>query len=409
MNGYEQEEDGELRGLLPGSVNHDHGVVKDKFFNKWSLVGMGASVFVVTLLIISTAKPRDVSAFIQKTSSKSVKSGGHKIMEAIRTQYAKMSSKDHQKLFSLFKSVHSKKYSTTAEENERFQNFKSFLELIDTRNEEEVLRKGHTIHGITKFADLSPSEFRQRFLNYKPSNKASLSSDSKLVKGTYKVPATKKDSEMTNVDWSGIYTTDVKNQGYCGSCWAFSAVSQIESDSIRLGLIDVSQTLSEQQVVSCDTVDYGCSGGNTETAYQYVAHSGGLVSDTVYPYKSYMGQTLSCTMTERATEALVTVTGYQTIEGGEDAMIDYVLTTGPLSICLDASTWSSYASGIVSHCGNDIDHCVQVVGVNTIEGYWKVRNSWGTDWGDDGYIYLVTGKDICGITTDPTFVTPEKA
>lgn len=109
MNGYEQEEDGELRGLLPGSVNHDHGVVKDKFFNKWSLVGMGASVFVVTLLIISTAKPRDVSAFIQKTSSKSVKSGGHKIMEAIRTQYAKMSSKDHQKLFSLFKSVHSKK------------------------------------------------------------------------------------------------------------------------------------------------------------------------------------------------------------------------------------------------------------------------------------------------------------
>ena len=83
--------------------------------------------------------------------------------------------------------------------------------------------------------------------------------------------------------------------------------------------------------------------------------------------------------------------------------MDYVLSTGPLSVCLDASEWGSYTSGVMASCGTDVDHCVQVVGVDTENGYWIVRNSWGGHFGDDGYIYLKTGQDTCAITTDPTY------
>jgi C1A family cysteine protease len=103
----------------------------------------------------------------------------------------------------------------------------------------------------------------------------------------------------------------------------------------------------------------------------------------------------------------MTVSGFKTI-ADETSMISYVLSTGPLSVCLDASKWATYTSGIVSSCSKNIDHCVQVVGIDTTEQYWKVRNSWGTDWGADGYIYLESGVDMCGITYDPTFVVPLK-
>jgi C1A family cysteine protease len=149
--------------------------------------------------------------------------------------------------------------------------------------------------------------------------------------------------------------------------------------------------------------NYGCMGGNTETAYLYISSAGGLNTATEYPYASFYGTTGNCITTK--TNYVVTVDGYYAVEGEED-MKNYVMSTGPLSICLDASDWATYQSGVVSVCGTDIDHCVQVVGINTEEGYWKVRNSWGTTWGQEGYIYLKYGQDTCGITTDPTYTAP---
>jgi C1A family cysteine protease len=86
-------------------------------------------------------------------------------------------------------------------------------------------------------------------------------------------------------------------------------------------------------------------------------------------------------------------------------MASYVQSTGPLSVCLDASSWSSYTSGIMSSCGDSVDHCVQAVGVYpaSTDGYWKVRNSWGTSWGESGYIRLAYGANTCDITNDPTY------
>mmetsp|Transcript_45204 Transcript_45204/g.141668 ORF Transcript_45204/g.141668 Transcript_45204/m.141668 type:complete len:208 (+) Transcript_45204:639-1262(+) len=198
-------------------------------------------------------------------------------------------------------------------------------------------------------------------------------------------------------------TTPVKDQGACGSCWAFSAVEQIESDAMRtLGL---SVLLSPQQVVSCDYTSFGCSGGWTEHAYDYVTDVGGIESEASLPYTSYNGMTGTCASTP--SEYLVSVSGYETVSG-ENAMAKYVGGTGPLSVCVDASRWSTYTDGVMKECGTNINHCVQAVGVDTGAGYWLVRNSWGTDWGEGGFIRLEFGQDTCGLTSDPTYAEVTK-
>ena len=151
-----------------------------------------------------------------------------------------------------------------------------------------------------------------------------------------------------------------------------------------------------------DNIDDGCNGGWTEYAYYYVYKSEGLVSSAQYPYRSYYDQSGTCGLTS-AMDKLVTVNEYYTLDS-EETMAAHIKTTGPLSICLDASTWSTYTSGVVTSCGTDVNHCVQLVGLNSDEGYWIVRNSWGTSWGIDGYIYLQYGSDMCSISNDPTYV-----
>jgi C1A family cysteine protease len=110
------------------------------------------------------------------------------------------------------------------------------------------------------------------------------------------------------------------------------------------------------------------------------------------------------------------LTGFTTIGGVtakevETNMANYMLSTGPLSVCLDASSWNSYVGGIMTVCGQSVDHCVQAVGVDTsaTNGYWKVRNSWGTTWGEKGFIRLAYGQNTCDITNDPTYVAPKYA
>lgn len=171
---------------------------------------------------------------------------------------------------------------------------------------------------------------------------------------------------------------------------AFSATEQIESDSMRT--LGTSYILSPEQITQCATAAFGCGGGWTEVAYKYVQSAGGIVQNSDYPYTSYMGTTGTCNVD--LNEAVIGVTGFTTIGGSttsqiESNMASYVQTTGPLSVCLDASSWNSYTGGIMSKCGQDVDHCVQAVGVDaSANGYWLVRNSWGTSWGENGYIRL---------------------
>mmetsp|Transcript_9761 Transcript_9761/g.19804 ORF Transcript_9761/g.19804 Transcript_9761/m.19804 type:complete len:159 (-) Transcript_9761:213-689(-) len=149
--------------------------------------------------------------------------------------------------------------------------------------------------------------------------------------------------------------------------------------------------LSPQQIVSCDRTSQGCNGGWTESAYTYIKNNGGLETEDDYPYTSWIGNSGTCK--SDSSKAAATLSGYTTVSG-EDNMASYVQSTGPLSVCLDASTWSSYTGGVMKVCGSSVDHCVQAVGVlpDTAGGYWKVRNSWGTTWGESGFIRLEFGR-----------------
>jgi C1A family cysteine protease len=297
----------------------------------------------------------------------------------------------HKYSWEQFKVEHGKTYDAK-EEPRRLEIFVKNLSIIAERNAAEIRNGGSAVHGINKFTDLHPDEFRERYLKSDPNQKI-FDHDAIITK--LEAP-----DAGSLVDWSDKYTTPVKDQAQCGSCWAFSATEQIESDIMRT--TGQTMILSPQQIVSCDSTSYGCQGGWTENAYDYVKSSGGLELDTDYPYTSATGNSGQCQ--ENASSGKVTLSGYTTIQG-EDNMASYIQSTGPLSVCLDANTFNSYTGGIMTVCGNSVDHCVQAVGVlpDADTGYWKVRNSWGTGWGESGYIRLKYGGNLCDITNDPTY------
>jgi lipocalin/C1A family cysteine protease len=303
-----------------------------------------------------------------------------------------------QRLWKEFKQKYNKNYDAQ-EDSKRFLIFVENLLLIDERNALDTNR----VHGITMFTDMSQDEFETK---YNQAIKPSLRSNTKNINNDIK------SSGSSFIDWTGVYTTPVKDQGYCGSCWAFSATEQVESDAMRV--FGVTYILSPEQTTQCTRGAFGCGGGWTETAYAYIKGVQGLVQDIDYPYTSYMGRTGTCNTD--LTKAVMGLTSFTTIGGTtsteiETNMANYMLSTGPLSVCLDASSWNSYVGGIMTVCGKNVDHCVQAVGVDTsaTNGYWKVRNSWGTSWGENGFIRLSYGENTCDITNDPTYVTPKYA
>jgi len=292
-----------------------------------------------------------------------------------------------------FKAEYGKAYDVGMEAY-RFQIFVENLAVIDERNAAELAVGGEPVHGITKFSDLKQEEFEARYLLADVTKKtggAKISDHPELPEGVRAVQ-----------DWTGTYTTPVKDQGYCGSCWAFSATEQIESDAMRT--LGSDYILSPAQVTQCDSTSDGCGGGWTENAYTYVKSAGGLTTDSIYPYPkscSSLGITGSC-QSVSSSDKKVTVKSYSTLRS-ESQMASYVESTGPLSVCLDANGFNSYTGGVMSVCGHSVDHCVQAVGVDT-SSYWKIRNSWGTSWGESGYIRLKYGSNTCDITNDPTYV-----
>jgi C1A family cysteine protease len=167
--------------------------------------------------------------------------------------------------------------------------------------------------------------------------------------------------------------------------------------------------LSPQQITSCDRTSFGCNGGTTESAYNYIIRAGGIETESDYPYTSgARGATGSCESS--SSKYVVSISGYKTVSSsaaGESSMATYVANTGPLSVCVDAESWSSYSGGVMKVCGNSVDHCVQAVGLDTAAStpYWIVRNSWGTTWGESGYIYLEYGDNTCQVASDATYAT----
>eukprot|EP01027_Heterolobosea_sp_BB2_P021016 GEZU01030037.1.p1 GENE.GEZU01030037.1~~GEZU01030037.1.p1 ORF type:complete len:343 (-),score=155.52 GEZU01030037.1:256-1284(-) len=313
---------------------------------------------------------------------------------ALRVRYAEEIA---QNSFRSFMHRFNKQYDTQEEFNLRFANFKATLARIAQKNAAEIANGNEAIYGITKFADMSPEEFKARYLmpNYK---KTAISEDEKDV-----IEPPKGLSVPESFDWRPLgAVTPVKDQEQCGSCWAFSVTENIESMWIRAGKgTNHTVDLSPQQIVDCDTEDDGCNGGDPPTAYKYVINAGGLESEKSYPYKGVDG---TCKFKKSEVVAKISGWKYATKNNDEDTMQANLVAIGPLSICVDAESWQDYTHGVVTRCGTNLDHCVQVVGYDTkgTKPYWIVRNSWNTDWGVDGYIYVEMGKNVCGIAEEVT-------
>jgi hypothetical protein len=208
-------------------------------------------------------------------------------------------------------------------------------------------------------------------------------------------------SDSDSVDWSASSCMPpIQNQGQCGSCWAFATVAAIESGQCISGGQTSLTKYSEQQLVGCDSQNWGCNGGAPEYAYEYV-QSNGLCLEDDYPYTSSDGYSGSCSSS--GCEAKDTgLSGYSYLRG-EDELLS-ALNERPVVVAVSSgnSVWKQYTGGVVSSCDSwQLDHAVVAVGydASTI----KIRNSWGTYWGEEGYIRLSRSSDdsgTCGVLSD---------
>jgi C1A family cysteine protease len=310
------------------------------------------------------------------------------------------------KQWSEFKVKYSKNYETAAEEAQRFQIFKQSLQRAAKLQAENPRAR----FGVTQFSDLTAEEHAKFYRM--PNLKNKLSFYEKPAAKNFSIPAKANvrgcSPDPTNYDWNncGVITA-VYNQGQCGSCWAFSATETIESYFALDG--GELTGLSMEQIVDCDTggEDQGCNGGFPSGAYSYVESAGGLDPLSDYPYTAGEGESGSCQFNKQ--EVAATVTNSQSIDG-ETGLYQQTSTSsgGPVSVCVDASSWQDYQGGVLTSCGESVDHCVQLTGYNSYGqsgAYWIVRNSWAADWGENGYIWVAIGQNLCEIGSYATVVT----
>jgi hypothetical protein len=285
--------------------------------------------------------------------------------------------------FEEFNQFWNKTHATAQERQQRFRNFVMATHKIAEQNK----ASRSATFGYTKFADWSAEEFKV-LLGFRP------------AKALNPTPVNPTDIPSGAIDWAakGMITA-IKNQEQCGSCWAFSATETVESANLIAGRTVPNG--SPQEIVDCDTNDDGCQGGDPQEALQWVVNQGGLDTNRCYPYTAQNGQ---CAMSQCNPNPDLKISTVTPVAGDERAIYQ-ALGSMPLSICCDAEPWQYYTGGILDadQCGTSIDHAIQLTGYSPNQGgYWIVRNSWGADWGENGFIWLQYGQNTCGITSEVT-------
>jgi len=303
---------------------------------------------------------------------------------AVQALIAPLSNMEYEQQFTAWVGEFNKAY-TADQFFYRFGVFKKALDLIREHNSKDLSWK----MGVNQFTDLTAEEFKA-FVGQFPRPAASAAEEFKAPPG-FVAP--------DSVDWIAAgAVTPVKDQGQCGSCWAFSTVGAIEG----WYFIKNKQLLSfaEQQLVDCSKdVCYGCQGGWPYKATEYVVKSG-ICLESDYAYTARDGSCKDSTCKPAIIPGQLT--GYQNVSN-EKALLDAV-ALGPVSVLVEAdrSAFQYYHSGILNDasCGTQIDHAITATGYGTEGGvdYWNVKNSWGASWGFKGYIRLIRNKNMCGIS-----------
>uniref|UniRef100_T1J339 Cathepsin L n=1 Tax=Strigamia maritima TaxID=126957 RepID=T1J339_STRMM len=295
-----------------------------------------------------------------------------------------------------FKELYNKTYSNIEEDFRHKIFMENKLKVIEHNNRYNLGIKSYAL-AINEFSDLLPHEFSSVMLGLsKPNKNANMeNSSSYLSPSNVVLPK--------SVDWRKKgYVTPVKNQGQCGSCWAFSTTGSLEGQHFRKTGALVS--LSEQNLVDCSYLNHGCNGGIMDYAFQYIKKNGGIDTEDSYKYEMQVGP---CRFKKSSVGA--TVTGFVDVTtGDENALAEAVATVGPVSVAIDASDpdFQHYSRGVYykPDCSStNLDHGVLVVGFGTDEkqnDFWLVKNSWGASWGDEGYIKMARNRENnCGIAT----------
>lgn len=275
------------------------------------------------------------------------------------------------------------------------------------------------VHGVTKFSDLTPDEFRDRFLGLRKSRRSFLKG---LSGSAHDAPALPTDGLPTEFDWREHGAVGpVKDQGSCGSCWSFSTSGALEgAHYLATGKLEV---LSEQQMVDCDhecdpseprVCDAGCNGGLMTTAFSYLAKAGGLETEKDYPYTGRGG---ACEFDKSKIAAQVK--NFSTVAVDEDQIAANLVKHGPLAIGINAVFMQTYIGGVSCPfiCGRHLDHGVLLVGYGSAgyaplrfkeKPYWIIKNSWSKNWGESGYYKICRGahvKNKCGVDSMVSTVT----
>ncbi|KAK4773015.1 hypothetical protein SAY87_028034 [Trapa incisa] len=297
---------------------------------------------------------------------------------------------------------HGKAYNGLGEKALRFEIFKDNLRFIDEHNS---MNRSYKL-GLNKFADLTNEEYRAMFLGTRPDAKRRIMK-AKAASNRYAFRPS--DRLPSSVDWRAMGAVNaIKDQGYCGSCWAFSTIGAVEGiNQIVTGELI---SLSEQELVDCDrSYDAGCNGGLMDYAFQFIIDNGGIDTEEDYPYKGVDGQCDASGVSNN----VVTIDGYEDVPPFDERSLKKAVAHQPVSVAIEAGgkEFQLYESGVFTgECGTALDHGVIAVGYGTEHGkdYWLVRNSWGTGWGETGYIKMernIIGNFFgkCGIAMEASY------
>ncbi|KAL4555596.1 hypothetical protein LXL04_038220 [Taraxacum kok-saghyz] len=301
--------------------------------------------------------------------------------------------------FGAFKRKFGKSYASQEEHDYRFTVFKTNIR----RAKRHQKLDPSAVHGVTRFSDMTSAEFRKHL---------GLRSRLRFPADASEAPILPTSDLPDDFDWRDHgAVTDVKNQGSCGSCWSFSTTGALEgANFLATGKLE---SLSEQQLVDCDhecdpeekeSCDSGCDGGLMNSAFEYTLKVGGLMREEDYPYTGNDGG--KCKFDKN--KIVASVSNFSVVSLDEDQIAANLVKHGPLAVAINAVYMQTYIRGVSCPyvCSKRLDHGVLMVGYGAggfspirrkEKPYWIIKNSWGPNWGENGYYKICKGPNVCGV------------